>query len=181
MFVNNDEHYLEQTNILLKLFLDSEKIRVIKESIKRGKDFTQVIIIDKNFHLELKVDIINDVAKHFGELEYDDILGRIDSWRNILSNKITALFRSEPKDVADILYISLNKSFNWKEIINEAKTKEVGVEAELIYDILMSFPIKYFNQIKWINKPNLKEAEVLIKKISGDILFGKNNSILQNL
>jgi len=78
--------------------------------------------------LELKIDIINDVAKHFGELEYEDVLGRIDSWRNILSNKITALFRPEPKDVADILFISLNKSFNWKEIINEAKTKEVGVE-----------------------------------------------------
>ena len=33
--------------------------------------------------------------------------GRIDSLRSILSNKLTALFRSEPKDVVDIHAIAL--------------------------------------------------------------------------
>ena len=42
----------------------------------------------------------------------------------VLSNKISALFRFEPKDVADLWMIAKNKSFNWKRIMRETKTKE---------------------------------------------------------
>jgi len=79
---------------------------------------------------------------HYGDFEYNKSLGKIDSWQNILSNKITAVFRFEPKDIADIWIISKNKTFNWKMIIKEAKTKEAGIEPEVIFNILKSFPIE---------------------------------------
>lgn len=43
--------------------------------------------------IELKIDLVNDVEAHFGEFIYSKELGKIDSLENILSNKISALFR----------------------------------------------------------------------------------------
>ena len=98
----------------------------------------------------MKIEFINDVAVHYGSITTDPILGRIDSLENILSNKLTALFRSEPKDVVDIHAIALQESFNWRDIVAEAKSKEVGADPEIIYDMLRSFPVQYLNTIKWI-------------------------------
>ncbi|MFQ6677389.1 MAG: hypothetical protein ACE5D0_03635 [Fidelibacterota bacterium] len=53
-----------------------------------------------------------------GEEILDELILNIQcsecGWENILNNKLTALFRSEPKDVADIWMIAKNQSFNWK-------------------------------------------------------------------
>lgn len=109
---------INHTEVLLKAFFESEKrelFLVRKESIRRGRDFTQLFISDNSSFPELKVDIVNDVAPHFSEFEVHKVLGKIDSWRNILSNKITALFRSEPKDIADLLTISEYERFNPSE------------------------------------------------------------------
>ena len=108
---------------------------------------------------------------------YDPVLGRVDSLRNILSNKLTALFRSEPKDVTDIHAIALQKNFNWKDIVMEAKNKEVGADPEIIYDILKSFPLKYLDTIKWISQPDTNTFKHEIQTIADDILYGKNNSL----
>ncbi len=73
-------------------------------------------------------------ASALTEFETHERLGTIDSWRNILSNKISALFRFEPKDVADIWILSKKKAFEWNIILDEAKTKEAGVDPEIIYN-----------------------------------------------
>ena len=45
---------------------------------------------------------------------------------NILSNKLTAIVgRDEPKDIFDIIHLSLNYSFNWLDIFEHAKQKAV--------------------------------------------------------
>jgi hypothetical protein len=62
----------------------------------------------KNPEVELKIDLVNDVAAHYGRMIDAPILGRIDSVRNILSNKLTALFRSEPMGNIDI-----NRDWDW--------------------------------------------------------------------
>ncbi len=56
--------------------------------------------------MEVKVDIVNDLASHYGDFEYHEALDKIDSWRNILSNKLSAIFRYEAKDYVDIWMIS---------------------------------------------------------------------------
>ncbi|MDM8549933.1 hypothetical protein QUF72_07645 [Desulfobacterales bacterium HSG2] len=38
--------------------------------------------------IELKIELVNDIACHYGEFVRDPVLGPLDSWRNILSNKI---------------------------------------------------------------------------------------------
>ena len=90
---------------------------------------------------------------------------------------MTALFRSEPKDVVDIHEIALQQNFNWRDIVTEAKSKEVGADPEIIYDMLNSFPLKYLDMIKWISQPDTKTFKHEIKTIADDILYGRNNSL----
>jgi hypothetical protein len=53
----------------------------------------------------LKIDYVNDVGYRVGEVVESSLFVRTDSWRNILSNKITALSREEGKDAADIIHL----------------------------------------------------------------------------
>lgn len=73
----------------------------------------------------------------------------MDNALNILSNKLTALYRFEPKDIADIWIISKNMKFQWKEMIQWAKEKELGLDLIKISEIVRSFPPHYFDAIKW--------------------------------
>ncbi len=127
-------------------------------------------------NVKLQLDFINDVARHYGEFWHHPTAGKIDSWQNILSNKITALFRSEPKDVVDIWVIASNKSFQGQQIIQEAKSKEAGVEPEIIYEILKSFPISALDDIKWIQVPDKPKIMADIQGIADDIFYGRANS-----
>jgi len=94
------------------LILDSERLR---RSPWRTQLWVSSIVGGET--IDLKVDLVNDTAPHVGDIEVDPVLGRTDNVRNILSNKIAAVFRYEPKDVADIWIISQNRSFSWREII----------------------------------------------------------------
>jgi len=42
---------------------------------------------------ELKIELINDIAFHYSEMIRDPVIGAVDRWRNILSNKLSAVFR----------------------------------------------------------------------------------------
>lgn len=93
---------------------------------------------------------------------------------------MTALFRIEPKDVADIWAISKKLCFKWKSVVNEAKEKEIGVEPEALYDLLRAFPTKELDAIKWIQRPSNIEFEQDIRTIVDDLLFGKENSLCRS-
>jgi hypothetical protein len=76
---------------------------------------------------------------------------KIDSWRKILSNKLSAVSRWEPKDVADTVFIAKNFSFEWPEIIEEAKNKDLWVNPLDVSRIIKEFPVNLFDSIKWIS------------------------------
>ncbi len=180
-FVISNPHYSTHvTTILQKLSLQNTNngLSFDLANLIRGKSYTQLFVThDDHPGIELKVEFINDLAVHYGEIVTDRTMGRIDSIRNILSNKLTALFRSEPKDVTDIHAIALSERFNWREIVKEAKTKEAGIEPEIIYDILKSFPINSLASIKWIARPSDKIFQMNIQTIADDILHGRENSL----
>jgi hypothetical protein len=108
--------------------------------------------------------------------------GRIDSPVNILANKLTALIgRDEPKDIFDIIYFSLNYSFNWMDIFHHAKQKAVINELD-VEQRLVSFPVEWLENVNWLNKPiDLNFARESLKQIADDFLLGKPNSLANNL
>jgi predicted nucleotidyltransferase component of viral defense system len=125
----------------------------------------------------IKIDFVNDVPFHYGKIENCSIFHRVDNWRNILSNKICALSRLEAKDLADILYISKKFAFEWEEIINEAKEKDLWVDPLEICRMINEFPLNLMNEIKWIKKINLEEMIEKINVLHDDIFRGNSNSL----
>jgi len=109
--------------------------------------------------------------------EYDETLGTIDSWRNILSNKLSSIFRYEAKDFVDIWIISKKRAFLWREIIREAKTKEAGTDPIVIYEILKSFPSDVLPAIKWNRRVDEKAFIHDLNIIAEDIFKGNQNTL----
>jgi len=114
-------------------------------------------------------------------IEWDNTLGRVDSWRNILSNKISALYRVEAKDVIDLWALSRLKSFNWANIMREACSKEAGLDPVILYDLLRSFPREELSAIKWIGQRPVEDSILCDLSVMADEIFeGVENSLAVN-
>jgi len=94
-----------------------------KSLIFFSENFVRIGVLEDVF---MKIEFVNDVSFHWGEIvKLNDVIP-IDNVTNILANKLTALVsRDEPKDVFDIITISSSFSFNWKEIYDIALEKRM--------------------------------------------------------
>lgn len=154
--------------------------------------------IAKSFHINMEISLItNDFARFYLEEEQADLkiefvnevdfrsgdpkkiyFGLIDTPLNILSNKLTALMsRDEPKDVFDMIHISLQYSFRWVDVFNDAKRKvlinEIDVEKRLV-----EFPAQAFQSVSVMdNDPDLSYYSVLLRQMSNDFLLGSANTL----
>ena len=182
LFVNHHPEYTNWVERLFDVFLNESKaglFTLLTERVIREQDFTQIFLEKETKHdiVQLKIDLVNDVAPHYGSFTQDSILGTVDSIKNILSNKITALFRIEPKDVVDIWALCRLFRFSWREIFREANNKEAGIEPPKVYELLMSFPVSELSAIIWIEKPDPKKIITDVHNIARDILEGNENSL----
>jgi len=126
--------------------------------------------IRKNSEALLKLDFVNDTVPHFGEIQKTDLFDRVDSVRNILSNKISAIYRYASKDIADIREIALRETIIWPDIINEARQKDAGVELIYVSQILTGIPKSEFESIIWTKAPSWEEFREDINRIVYDML-----------
>lgn len=178
LFVNKDINFNQHIEALYKVLQEKQRAGLFSidyQRTRRSENFFQLFILKED--VELKIDLVNDVASHYGDFINNHVLGKIDSLRNILSNKLSAIFRYEPKDVVDIWIICKNLKCNLREIIDEAKSKEAGVDPVAIYEILSSFPLDKLSIIKWIEKPETETFKKEIMQIAEDILHGRENSL----
>ncbi len=127
--------------------------------------------------ISLKVDFVNDVPCHFGDIQRSSIFHRIDSWRNILSNKLCALTRLEVKDLADLVFIAKKYPFEWETIISEAKEKDLWVDPIEICRIISHFPAHSLKAIKWISDVDIEKIKAEINVVHDDIFTGAVNSL----
>lgn len=177
-FINNDPAF----KIYIKSFIDyfsrsttETPIRLVTERTIISDDYAQFFVYkDKT---ELKLDFVNDLAIRFENILSDIKLGKIDSIRNILSNKISALYRFEIKDYADIWCIAKNYKFNWRQLINEAKQKEASVDPLDILNLFKEFPFDSLDIIKWITPIDIIQVKKDFQIIAEDILNGSDNSL----
>jgi hypothetical protein len=138
---------------------------------------TFVRILAREEEMSLKIDFVNDVAFHYGDFQEAPFYPRIDHWRNILSNKLCALSRREPKDMADILVISRRFAFSWPDVFSEARRKDLWVEPIEISKIIQEFSLELLETVKWEQPfdPGLFAAD--LKVIHRDIFHGQVNSL----
>ena len=85
----------------------------------------------------------------------------------------------EPKDVADILFIAKNFSFDWPEIIEEAKNKDLWVNPLDVSRIIKEFPVDFFESIKWIIPVDQKVLDKKRLQMHNDIFYGRTNSLVE--
>jgi predicted nucleotidyltransferase component of viral defense system len=178
LFVNADQNYKNYIRQFISALQVEHRRGVFSFNTDRlitSDDYTQ-ILLTKN-EVILKIDLVNDIDVHFGEIVSNSCLGKIDSLRNILSNKISALFRYEIKDYVDIWVIANNARFNWREILSEAKQKEAAVDSVEIFNLFKSFPFDNLKLIKWIRKYNKRKIEKDFNTIAEDIFYGQENSL----
>lgn len=159
-------------------FMEKEQFSVHVETV--APMFSRIFVdkgkngLNKN---GLKIDFVFDVVPHFGEFQETPVFYRTDSIRNILSNKVTALYRYSIKDIVDLCEISRNFSFSWKNVIEDAEKKEAGIDLGEIVEIFSSFPASVLEQINWIKKPDINEFQKMIERISYDMVNLESNSI----
>ncbi|WCL51192.1 nucleotidyl transferase AbiEii/AbiGii toxin family protein [Leptospira sp. GIMC2001] len=176
-FVNSDNDFIIHVEQCLSQLLDDEYIWNEKKFIKT-KDFCQYFIYTNHKpDVVLKVDFVNDIASHFGGILETELFIKTDSVRNILSNKISALFRLAAKDVVDLVYLAANYSFHWSDIINEAREKDSGIEATVVSEILKTFPVKKLDEINWVVKPNNERFMLNLMQMAKDCIEVKANSL----
>jgi predicted nucleotidyltransferase component of viral defense system len=171
-FVNRSETFDEQLDKLLALLRENRFIWSTENEFTRAPNFT-TLKAGKNSEVLLKLDFVNDMVPLYGKIAKTDLFYRTDSIRNILSNKLSAIFRYAAKDIADIREIALHETIDWSEIIQEARQKEAGLEFIYITEILTSIPQSEFEAIAWTKKPDWQEFrndidQIVYEMISGD-------------
>jgi predicted nucleotidyltransferase component of viral defense system len=172
-FVNADPEYSEQLKVVFaRLAENGFSWDPTNEFISTTTYTSCKVRWDKSDAL-LKLDFVNDVASRFGGIVATELYYRTDSIRNMLSNKLTALFRFAGKDVADIREIALNEKIDWKQAIEDAQHKEAGIDIPIVSEILMGIPQSEFESLAWIKKPAWEEFRADIDRIVYEMMSGE--------
>jgi hypothetical protein len=169
-FVNRDPNFAKYvTDIIERL---KENFAVNQALF--DTDFARIYVSEDE--TELKIEFINDVAFHFGDYVYHGRT-RTDHPLNILSNKITALPRNAAKDYADILFLAQSFSFNWIELFEAAKEKDLWVNEVSVANLFDQFDLRSLESVQWIEAFNPDVYMDCFSIMAKDILRGLDNSL----
>ena len=174
LFVNQDagfDGYVDRALAALR----ERGYRFDGDAFLRTDQYARVLIAANE--AALKVDFVNDSAPRFGMVVSGSLFPRIDSLRNILSNKVTAIYRLESKDIADLWAICSHKAFHWSDVMVEANRKEVGIDAATVADLVRSFPIHLFDTVRWRTRPDAPRFFSDVAVIASDLLAVRENSL----
>jgi len=168
-FLNQSQIYDEQLDKVFAMLRENGYIWDTEKDFTRAKDFA-TLNVRKEAAIPLKLDFVNDKVPHYGDIIKTNLFYRTDSIRNILSNKLSAIFRYAAKDIADIREITLHETIDWSAIIQEARQKETGLELIYISEILTGMPQSEFESIAWVKKPDWEEFREDINRIVFNIM-----------
>jgi len=171
LFVNRNPDFRKNIDIILKELNNYFKV----ETALFSEDFVRMFISDND--TELKIEFVNDVGYHSGGISSAEWFNRIDSWQNILSNKLTAIQRDAAKDYADIIFLSLSFDFEWKQIFEEAKKKDNWVNELEVVNAISLFDDSKIKSINWVISTEEFNFKKLFHTLAKDILQGKKNSL----
>ena len=165
LFTNFSETFAYSTRELIDKITQSN---FASKKLVDSKDFIRINVFKNENDIQLQVDFVNDRVKRFGDFTHHK--GYIlDNPLNILSNKISAVIgRDNPKDIFDIYLISQNCTFNWSDILDNAKEKLYFQKEDLLYR-LQSFPISLLKRLKTTDEHFLDDFESNFANIIDDI------------
>lgn len=178
-FINKNSDFNKYADSVMKLFSENGYTWSNETEFQKTPNFYSLILHHSDYKQKLKIDFVNDVEVHFGEFLETPIFYKTDSVRNILSNKVSAVFRFAAKDMVDIREICLHERFNWEKIFEEVRQKEIGVEPNEVAQILEGTPKEQFERIKWIRKPEWETFQKDIHQIAKDMISLTDNTLFR--
>ncbi|GHS90955.1 hypothetical protein FACS1894139_04930 [Planctomycetales bacterium] len=171
-FVNADPDYDAQRLVVLAALKDAGFVWSTTADYWHNDGFLSLKVRRPDDDTLLKLDFVNDVGVHFGGLTQSPLYGRIDSPRNIISNKLGAIFRYEAKDIADIWALAQHENFDWREIFQEAQQKDGAAQVQMVTNIIKSLPQNLFDNLRWITKPDWQDftadLDRIVRQMLGD-------------
>lgn len=167
-FLNDHAEFDLYLNRILNSFQKRPDLQT--KIILRSDRFCRLLISQNE--TDLKIEFVNDVPSHVGDLNSFPLYSRVDNVQNILANKFSAVLdRDEIKDMVDILYITRAHEINFVEMFVYANSKAAGLFPPYIAERLDNINWQNLQDIKWIHPPCIEELEehnnFLIKKILG--------------
>lgn len=177
LFFSRSPSYVTSVDIALQAVADTG-LNLVPGTLRRLDSFTRFVIASEE--VRLQIDLVNDSAARVGELVEWDRYPWVDSIENILTNKITALYRLEPKDLVDLREIAINRPFSWADMLREAERKEAGIDAPRVADLITTFPKHLFDTIKWRRRPDPSRFFSDLDRMADDILTVGINSLRPN-
>jgi predicted nucleotidyltransferase component of viral defense system len=172
-FVNKSDDFMDRAKMCIDILRAGFRAGV--EVTVTTDSYLRAFVRDNG--IDLKIEFINDVPFRVEEPVVTGLFHRTDTLRNILSNKLSALERNEPKDMADILHICRHLQFHWREVIAEAKQKDLWVDEAEIVSILIAFSIDRLDEVKWIAPPDPARCRSDLNSMAYDISMGSINSL----
>jgi hypothetical protein len=157
-FVNDDHRF----NLWVERIIQSLNKSWKCDVLQKEERYARLNLVQKDF--SLKIEMINDVPARVGEVRNHPLLGRLDSAKNILANKVTALLaREEPKDLADVWGFCCNMNLSLKNAITDAQSKAAGIFPADLARVLLSVQKTDWEAIRWIQAP---PADAFISQLS---------------
>ncbi len=175
LFVNGHPNFRELVAALESEFKSKQ---LSFQALARSADFVRLEVFGKDA-TPLKLDLVNDLAGHFGGFEESSSLGRVDNIFNILSNKISAIPRLEIKDFADVVCIAGKYRFNWEKVIGEALQKDEWVNPLDLARYFFELDAARFEQIRWIDPVRSDDIKKRCEQLADDIVRGSDNSLAE--
>jgi hypothetical protein len=161
-------------------------VQLVIKQLTHSFPKNQLMVNDESFvrffisenDVTLKIDFVNDVAYRAGVPERLENGTLVDSWMNVLSNKVSALERNAAKDFIDILFLSLRYPFNWEEVLGHARRKDDWINEISVSQHFMSFDLQKLSEVIFPSTFNLKGIEhSYFKTMARESLHGFDNSL----
>ena len=77
--------------------------------------------------------------------------------------------------MADILFLCEKYSFNWMDVIESAKKKDMWVNEMDISTIFSKYSVESMKDLKWIKQPDYEKLSEKLRTISKSILLAGDN------
>jgi hypothetical protein len=139
-----------------------------------NKDERFIRLVVQQGETPLKIELINDVPAHIGQIQDDPILGRVDSAENILANKVTAVLgREEPKDLADIWGFCRQMGLSLDTALEDARSKAAGIFAPDLARALYSVSLTDWQAMRWISPPDADQFMGDLRQIAEELLLAE--------
>jgi hypothetical protein len=168
LFVNDDERFGLWAQQIIDVLARDPDWRV--EIARRDLRFVRFNVTSGD--VVLKIEMINDVPAHVGEVRIHPVLGRLDTAENILANKLTAIIdRREPKDFADIWGFCCRMNLSCEAALQDAHSKAAGLFPADVARPLLTVTADDWRAVRWDDAPGPEGFIADLKEIGERLLL----------